>query len=113
MNFDLKNPCKDCPFKEGSSSVVHSERAKEIAEAITEKQGTFTCHKTLVLKEEDRQHCAGAMTMLEHIERPNQMMRIAERLGYYDRLRRITASLPMVWLSITQQGRVFHAVQQR
>lgn len=85
MNFDLKNPCKDCPFKEGSSIVLHSERAKEIAEAITEKQGTFTCHKTLVLKEEDRQHCAGAMIMLEHIERPNQMMRIAERLGYYDR----------------------------
>jgi hypothetical protein len=30
-------------------------------------------------------HCAGAMIVLEHEDRPNQIMRIAERLGFYDR----------------------------
>lgn len=85
MNFDLKNPCKGCPFKEGTTTVLRHGRAKEIVQAITDKQGTFTCHKTLDLPNDKQQHCAGAMILLEHIERPNQMMRIAERLGYYDR----------------------------
>ncbi|WP_168223156.1 hypothetical protein [Pseudarthrobacter sp. NIBRBAC000502770] len=29
-------------------------------------------------------HCAGASIVLEHEERPNQITRIAERLGFYD-----------------------------
>jgi len=31
------------------------------------------------------QHCAGAMIILEKLDRPNQWMRIGERLGMYDR----------------------------
>ena len=31
------------------------------------------------------EHCAGALIFLEAQEQPNQMMRIAERLGLYDR----------------------------
>ena len=34
---------------------------------------------------EDSQHCGGAMILLEKIDRPNQMMRIMERIGGYDR----------------------------
>ena len=55
---------------------------------------TFTCHETTVPDESDEgemkdgpnaQHCGGALIILEKLERPNQMMRIAERLGFYDR----------------------------
>lgn len=49
----------------------------------------FSCHKLNSWHDEDEvteeQHCAGAMIVLEKMERPNQMMRIAERLGLYDR----------------------------
>lgn len=53
---------------------------------------SFDCHKTLDYSSEDgsgettdkSMHCAGAMIVLEHEERPNQIMRIAERLGFYD-----------------------------
>ena len=34
---------------------------------------------------EDSQHCGGALILLEKIESPNQMMRIMERMGGYDR----------------------------
>lgn len=57
-------------------------------------QGTFACHKTTKPSEYDdhemvttdkSEHCAGVLILLEKIEQPNQMMRIAERLGMYDR----------------------------
>jgi hypothetical protein len=30
-------------------------------------------------------HCAGALIFLEKLDSPHQMMRICERIGYYDR----------------------------
>lgn len=87
MNFNLKKPCADCPFrtdKPHQKGWLGRERAQEIADAITQLDGTFTCHKTLQQPQALQQHCAGAMIMLEHLEQPNQMMRIAERLGLYD-----------------------------
>jgi hypothetical protein len=44
---------------------------------------TFQCHKTI--RKGEPQHCAGATIFLEANEQPNQMMRIMERLGAYDR----------------------------
>jgi hypothetical protein len=70
------------------------ERAEEIFEGLTTMQGTFACHKTTksskyddseMVATEKSEHCAGALIMLEHMELPNQLMRIAERLGHYDR----------------------------
>lgn len=85
MNYDLKNPCKQCPFRRDISWTLHPERAKEIAHTITEDDQTFQCHKTLGLPRGKHEHCAGAMIMLEHMDRPNQMMRIMERMKFYDR----------------------------
>lgn len=94
MNFNLTKPCKDCPFRTDIRPYLTMERAEEIVEALTTMQGTFACHKTTKPSEDDdlemvttdkSEHCAGALIMLEHIEQPNQMMRIAERLGMYDR----------------------------
>ncbi len=53
----------------------------------------FPCHKTLDYDGDDGEgsrnsktmECAGAVIMLEHMGRPHQLMRIAERLRYYDR----------------------------
>lgn len=52
--------------------------------------GGFSCHKTTTQKGRDNEHkdaqaCAGRLIMLEHAEQPDQMMRICERIGLYDR----------------------------
>ncbi|ABO60538.1 hypothetical protein Bcep1808_7668 (plasmid) [Burkholderia vietnamiensis G4] len=93
MNFDLKKPCKDCPFRSDITFHLNTERVEEICDAITRKQQTFACHKTTQHDDETgdhiphdkEQHCAGALILLERMNKPNQMMRIAERLRYYDR----------------------------
>lgn len=93
MNFDLIKPCKNCPFRNDIPSYLTSSRAEEISYAITERQETFSCHKTtkhngnykLVSDTKDHQHCAGALILLEKLNMPNQMMRWMERIGKYDR----------------------------
>lgn len=85
MNYRLKKPCKHCPFRTDIPAFLTRGRAEEIFTAITDRQQTFTCHKTLELPQSTQEHCAGAMILLEKLERPNQMMRIAERFGMYDR----------------------------
>lgn len=92
MKFDLKKPCKDCPFVCGSSinKSLAEGRIEEIVHSIVNEDASFTCHKTLGYdgKKVDHQHCAGATIYLERIGeygRPNQVLRIAERLGLYDR----------------------------
>lgn len=56
------------------------------------EQRTFSCHKLNEPGDDgemhetaNSQHCAGALIFLERLNRPNQMMRIAERFGMYDR----------------------------
>ena len=96
MNYNMTTPCPECPFRNDRSGYLTRARAIEIIGAITDGQKTFTCHKTTVPVEDDdgecdmmdgpnAEHCAGALILLEKLERPNQMMRIAERLGMYDR----------------------------
>ena len=53
--------------------------------------GCFPCHKSATLNEDDDYvknknsvACAGALIFCEKRHAPNQMMRIAERLGMYD-----------------------------
>lgn len=99
MRFDLTKPCGNCPYRTDRPFYLCPERTAEILDAITDGQQTFACHKTVDYDAEDddeesagdgrhttkTQHCAGALILLEKLERPNQMMRIAERLGLYDR----------------------------
>lgn len=91
MNYNLKKPCANCPFRTDIKPFIRGERAEEICESIIDSQQSFPCHKTIKHDEEGdgiigekSEHCAGAMILLEKLERPNQMMRIAERLGMYD-----------------------------
>lgn len=84
MKFDMKTPCKDCPFLVGSSTnrTLREGRLEEIVEAIR-SDGTFQCHKTID-EDIDDQHCAGALVFIEREGTPNNMLRIAHRLGLYD-----------------------------
>lgn len=86
MKLELKQPCKDCPFIKGSSTntTLREGRIDGIVEDIRNDL-SFTCHKTLDKADQDQQHCAGALIFLEKEDNPNQLMRVAERLGMYDR----------------------------
>lgn len=90
MRFNLRKPCDNCPFRSDKPFYgLGPERVREIAEC----DGTFPCHKTTDLDTEDGEarvlptssHCAGFLIFRERLEQPSQMMRIAERLGLYDR----------------------------
>lgn len=85
MKYTMTEPCDACPFLKGSRFKVA--RLKEFA------SGEFPCHKACDLNEDDEYvarndktpHCAGALIFNEKRGTPNQMMRICERLGMYDR----------------------------
>lgn len=94
MNYDMTKPCEKCPFRtDCPKGWLGASRAAEIAAGITTAQQSFPCHKTIEFDDDgenklgnkSEQHCAGALILLEKLEQPNQMMRICERLGLYDR----------------------------
>lgn len=90
MKYDLTKPCGNCPFRSDKPFPLHYERVMEITDGLLYRNIPFSCHKTTTQKGrssdyKDAQHCAGALIFLEKQERPHQMMRIAERLGMYDR----------------------------
>lgn len=86
MKYNMTNPCDQCPFLIGSGFTYKS--------LIAHASGEFACHKTCTVDEdgegiieprENSPHCAGALIFLEKQNKSHQMMRIAERLGFYDR----------------------------
>jgi hypothetical protein len=94
MNFDLIAPCPKCPFRTDVRPYLRTDRVAEICESITDNDSSFPCHKTTTFDDEGdciptgkEQQCAGAMIMLEQMNMPNQVMRIGERIGIYDRTR--------------------------
>lgn len=101
--YDLVRPCSNCPFRQDKPFYLDPERAEEIADSLR-RGAEFHCHKTVHYEEErwdeyegeegmeayynplgDEQHCAGALIIMEKNGESSQMMRIAERLGVYDR----------------------------
>ncbi len=90
MKYTLTTPCSNCPFRK--DKPFYLPRARDICEGLLEQDAYFSCHKTMDYEKssqgketENTQHCAGALIFLEQQDRPHQMMRIAERLGLYDR----------------------------
>lgn len=91
MHFDLKRPCADCPFVKGSSTQMSLDegRIEGIVKDI-QSDMTFQCHKTLDMytkRPVPAQHCAGALMYHEKYDTTdrNFMLRLATRLGLYDR----------------------------
>lgn len=104
----MTEPCQQCPFRTDIEPYLTPERAREIADGLVSRQATFACHKTVTHVDPDdsdtdddgyrvtanEQHCAGAMIVLERANKPNQMMRICERIGQYDR-RKLNMAAPV------------------
>ena len=87
MKYELTTPCENCPFKKDQSYLA-TKRASQIARDL-QNDHSFACHKTTTslgrrVDHPKAQHCAGALIMLEKLDKPHQMMRIAERLRLYD-----------------------------
>lgn len=84
MKYTMTTPCDACPFLKSMAHGFSMRRLKEFA------SGEFPCHKTADVTDdgftanEDSVHCAGALIFNEKREQPHQMMRICERLGFYD-----------------------------
>lgn len=90
MNYRMTTPCSECPYT--MTSAQYSDR-----QLRAHATGEFPCHKASHLVEmpdgssefhapsDETPHCAGVLIYLEKRNAPHQMMRIAERLGLYDR----------------------------
>lgn len=90
LNAVTTRPCPHCPFRRDVPGFLSRYRAQEIADSLDRGQ-SFTCHETNNYDDEtgeaivtiDSIHCAGAALILEAEGNPNQLMQVAERLGYY------------------------------
>lgn len=81
--YGFTTPCSNCPFRSDIEPYIMPDRVTEIEEGLD--RGEFPCHKTTHGRAPVEVHCAGALILLEKLNRPSQMMRISERLGLYDR----------------------------
>lgn len=89
--YRLIRPCAHCPFRNDIPGYLREARVYEIEDGLV--RGSFPCHETTAPEGDDGErpetgdegHCAGALILLEKLERPSQLMRIAERIGLYDR----------------------------
>lgn len=91
--FNMKTPCKDCPFRSDIKPFITASRAREIIQTTVLGEAHFHCHKTLKyggsadeehIDDTNGQVCAGSLIMAERLGKVPQMVRIAERLGMYD-----------------------------
>lgn len=87
--YSLKRPCAKCPFRTDVKPYLTRARVREIERSLVRSE--FPCHETTEHDDEGEHlptskevHCAGALILLEKLEQPSQMMRIAERLRMYD-----------------------------
>lgn len=85
--YTMTTPCSECPFLKANREFFSLQRLREFAD-----HGTFPCHKSAELQddvgyvaEDGSVACAGALIFNEKHNRPNQMMRVCERIGMYDR----------------------------
>jgi len=88
MKYTMTEPCDACPFL-NSAQMKRGFTLRRLREFAS---GEFPCHQTATANEDgdycatDKSvHCAGALIFNEKRDAPNQMMRICERLGFYDR----------------------------
>lgn len=88
MKFNLRTPCKNCPFRSDIDPYLTVQRASEIANC----NGVFACHKTTQHEDETDETyidqstsaCAGFLIHRELRKDISQGMRIAERLRLYN-----------------------------
>ena len=47
VNFNLKRPCANCPFRTDIRPFLRRDQAQQIADSLLDQQQTFACHKTV------------------------------------------------------------------
>src|SRR5690242_1901804 len=96
MRYTMTTPCDQCPFLD-NAQMRHGFPMSRLREFAS---GEFPCHKSAdgssgeYLATTDSVHCAGALIFNEKRDRPHQMMRICERLGFYD-MTKLNMSAPV------------------
>jgi hypothetical protein len=103
MKYTLTNACTECPFRKNRPGYLR--RSRSIAHALIEGR-PFFCHKTCSgvgnqVVGPNSQHCAGALIVLERMNMPTQAMRVAEKLGLYDRMK-LKMQNPNVFKNLNQ-----------
>jgi hypothetical protein len=78
MRFNLRTPCRDCPFLRQSSFVLREGRMAEIADSLSDDHHTFPCHKTTHGQAKKESACAGA---LAYAWREHKQLSILTRLA--------------------------------
>ncbi|WP_322489413.1 hypothetical protein [Chloroflexus sp.] len=94
--FNLKRPCRDCPFRTDIPGYLRGTRARGIIDDLlgNDMHG-FACHKTTATVEADdgfsetvctdeSQQCAGALALTYKLGRPNVAARLAVFTGDLD-----------------------------
>ncbi len=84
MNFKVKSPCNDCPFRIDHPIQLAHGRMNGIMNDVLRGDKTFACHKTTHGAKRETSHCAGALILLEKSGRPNWRVRFAMMLGFLD-----------------------------
>lgn len=93
--FDIKKPCRDCPFRKDGVMLesLREGRIEEILTNVLEEDGFFPCHKTVDYNDENsqglqdgNQFCAGALIALEKADKTlaNRNTRIGRIFNMYD-----------------------------
>jgi hypothetical protein len=91
----LVRPCAKCPFRTDVKPYLTKARVREIERSVVHRQSDFPCHQTTTAVEDDNgesemmvtsksKRCAGMTILCEKIGHSTQMMRIDERLGFYN-----------------------------
>ena len=79
--LSLTTPCNNCPYRTDIHPYLTKARVREFEHNLVRNQRSFQCHKTIG---HEFQNCAGSLILLHKIDQPNQIMQVAERLGYFD-----------------------------
>jgi hypothetical protein len=79
MQFKVKIPCAECPFRKNIRPFLTAGRAAQIAGDLSDDHHWFACHHTTgpAIKTENQSQCAGSMGVLWKMHRPNIAMRLA------------------------------------
>lgn len=114
MNFNLKSPCKDCPFLK-TSAYLSAARIDEIFEYAKSKDLLFPCHKTVDRDlegdlEEFRELIDEELEELG-IERTesnvmNLTLQRSEEMGLQDRINAADESACAGWLILAKKEQV-------
>lgn len=99
-SFNLKRPCKDCPFRtdlpEHTKGWLGEQRASEIIHSVLRMGMSFPCHKTTsgardtddegnltpYVYDRSTKQCAGAAILQIKTGNTSAYMQVAERLGW-------------------------------